>query len=100
MGSNSYLVELLQRLLVVVLVNNLVNVLLLQQTSVSLTSTLARVGHLWEVQAPASVAGILTEVGFLSNFFLQIVKAAPSSCLKAHFSMVYFSRVSKSSFDH
>ena len=71
----SYLVELLQRL-VVVLVNNLVNVLLLQQTSVSLTSTLARVGHLWEVQAPASVAGILTEVCFMSNFFLRIVKAS------------------------
>ena len=98
MGSNSYLVELLQRL-VVVRVNNLVNVLLLQQTSVSLTSTLARVGHLWEVQAPASVAGILTEFYFLSNFFLRIVKA-PFSCLKAHFSKVYFSRVSKSSFEH
>ena len=65
-----FLVELLQRL-VVVFVNNLVNVLLLQQTSVSLTSTLARVGHLWEVQAPASVAGILTGAYFLSNFFLR-----------------------------
>ena len=75
MGSNSYLVELLQRL-VVVLVNNLVNVLLLQQTSVSLTSTLARVGHHWEVQAPASVAGILTEFCFFSNFFLRIVQAS------------------------